>query len=248
LTNAAVKHELSLPVGGLVPLSTLDWPDHLAAVVFLKGCPWACPYCHNPDLQHGQGQPGGFERVLELLDRRRELLDGVVFSGGEPTRHPDLAVALGEVRALGFETGLHTGGAYPERLARLLEAGLVDWVGFDVKAPWGQYDRVTGRAGSGERARRSLELLVASGVDYELRTTVDPRLLDGAAIESLAGELAGSGALGACGRGPGASRGQLVLQRCLGDDPARTPVPGLDLGALAARLSAALHGQVLARA
>jgi len=126
------------------------------------------------------------------LHRRQGLLDGVVFSGGEPTVQADLLEAMREVRALGFKIGLHTGGAYPQHLAALLP--LVDWVGFDVKAPFADYPRVTGAAGSGERALISLQQVLASGVDHELRTTVHPALLTDTELVSLGRDLAARGA------------------------------------------------------
>ncbi|PKO61543.1 MAG: anaerobic ribonucleoside-triphosphate reductase activating protein, partial [Betaproteobacteria bacterium HGW-Betaproteobacteria-17] len=142
---------MTLHVGGLTPLSTTDWPGMLAAVVFCQGCPWRCGYCHNPDLIPARGDHEiPWEDVLAFLRRRRGLLDGVVFSGGEPTAQAGLLDAMREVRELGFKIGLHTGGMYPQRLAAVLP--LVDWVGLDVKAPFADYPRVTSVTGSGERA------------------------------------------------------------------------------------------------
>jgi pyruvate formate lyase activating enzyme len=182
----------ALRVGGLTPLSATDWPGMLAAVVFCQGCPWRCRYCHNPHLIPARGDSEvPWEDVLALLRRRQGLLDGVVFSGGEPTAQAGLAEAMREVRALGFRIGLHTGGAYPRRLAEVLP--LVDWVGFDAKAPFDTYAGITGIEGSGEPARDSLALLLASGVEHEVRTTVHPALLDEAAVLALADELAARG-------------------------------------------------------
>ena len=192
---------MSVPVGGMTPLSTVDWPDRLAAVLFLRGCPWRCAYCHNPDLQRRVGATHDWEGILGFLASRRGLLDGVVFSGGEPLLHPGLADALREARSLGFATALHTGGDRPEHLAALLGEGLVDWVGFDVKAPRADYDTLTGSPGSGDRAFRSLRTLVSSGVPYELRTTVWPRLHTLTTLLTLAREVAICGA------------GNLVLQQ-----------------------------------
>jgi len=184
---------MTLRVGGLTPLSTSDWPGMLAAVVFCQGCPWRCGYCHNPDLIPARGESEiPWDEVLAFLHRRQGLLDGVVFSGGEPTAQADLLEAMREVRALGFKIGLHTGGAYPQHLAALLP--LVDWVGFDVKAPFADYPRVTGAAGSGERALISLQQVLASGVDHELRTTVHPALLTDTELVSLGRDLAARGA------------------------------------------------------
>ena len=179
-------------VGGLTPLSTVDWPGELAAVLFAQGCPWNCAYCHNPHLLAAGGGSVPWTDVMTFLRSRVRLLDGVVFSGGEPTAQPALADAMREVSELGFRIGLHTGGPHPGRLAAVLP--LVDWVGFDVKAPFAHYERITHVPGSGQRALTSLRALVASGVDFEVRTTVHPDLLDGDDLERMSVELAEEGA------------------------------------------------------
>lgn len=181
-----------LRVGGLTPLSTTDWPGMLAAVVFCQGCPWRCGYCHNPGLIPARGDSEIlWEDVLAFLRRRQGLLDGVVFSGGEPTSQAGLAAAMREVRALGFRIGLHTGGMYAKRLAEVLP--WVDWVGMDAKAPFADYMLTTGVEGSGERAREGLQQLIASGVDHEIRTTVHPGLLSDSDIVAVGRDLAARG-------------------------------------------------------
>ena len=181
-----------LRVGGLTPLSTTDWPGMLAAVVFCQGCPWRCGYCHNPDLIPPRGENEiPWEEVMAFLRRRQGLLDGVVFSGGEPTLQAGLADAMREVRALGFKVGLHTGGMIPQRLAAVLP--LVDWVGMDVKAPFADYPRITGAAGSGVCAQAGLRHVLASGVEHEIRTTVHPALLTDADLGHVARDLAARG-------------------------------------------------------
>ncbi len=183
---------MTLRVGGLTPLSSTDWPGMLAAVVFCQGCPWRCGYCHNPDLIPPRGEHEiPWEEVLAFLRRRQGLLDGVVFSGGEPTLQSDLIGAMREVRALGFKIGLHTGGMYPARLAAVLP--LVDWVGMDVKASFADYPRTTGAEGSGGRAQVGLQHLLASGVKHEIRTTVHPDLLGDTELVRLGHELAARG-------------------------------------------------------
>jgi pyruvate formate lyase activating enzyme len=177
-----------LAVGGFSPLSTCDWPGELVATVFCQGCPFACRYCHNVDLiPPGSGVGPDFETILSLLKKRRGLLDGVVFSGGEPTLQKTLPEAVAAVRALGFRVGLHTAGPYPERLAQLLP--FTDWVGFDVKAPFADYAAITGVPESGERARASLVALAGSGVAFEVRTTVHPLLLSDADLICLDDDL-----------------------------------------------------------
>jgi len=182
----------SLRVGGVVPFSAVDWPGKLAAVVFLQGCPWRCGYCHNPHLQRGDAPDATPGVALDdFLDARTGLLDAVVFSGGEPTAQAALPDALREVDARGFAAGLHTAGAYPRRLEASL--GWTSWVGYDVKAPARRYAAVTRVPGSAAVAHASLRLVVASGVDYEVRTTVHPALLDDGALLRLGDELASLG-------------------------------------------------------
>jgi anaerobic ribonucleoside-triphosphate reductase activating protein len=176
-----------LNIGGFVPFSTTDYPDHLCAVVFCQGCPWRCSYCHNPHLQSRRAAAIQWDDVLRFLETRRGLLDAVVFSGGEPTMQHSLADSIAAVKALGFKAGLHTAGIYPHRLPVLLP--LLDWVGLDVKAPFNGYTAVTGVRGSGARAQQSLELVVASGLPYELRTTVDKTLLGETELAQLKAQL-----------------------------------------------------------
>jgi pyruvate formate lyase activating enzyme len=163
----------TLQIAGLARLSTCDWPGHLVATAFLQGCPLACGYCHNPGILDPR-VPGtlAWREVLELLGRRRGLLDGVVFSGGEPTRQPALADAMREVREFGFGVGLHTAGPYPRTFARVLP--LCDWIGLDIKAPKRLYGRVTGVASAGEKAFACLRMALEAGVALQVRTTVDP--------------------------------------------------------------------------
>lgn len=181
-----------LRIGGLSRLSTCDWPGQLVATVFCQGCPWDCPYCHNADLLSFEGETSQrWPDVLDFLGRRRGLLDGVVFSGGEPTAQPAVAEAIRTVRAMGFGVGLHTAGSYPDRLNRLL--AWLDWVGFDVKAPFDDYDRITGTPGSGGKARASLTRLLESGVACDVRTTVHPGLLNESDMDRLRADLSALG-------------------------------------------------------
>jgi pyruvate formate lyase activating enzyme len=182
----------ALRLGGLIRFSSTDFPGRLAAVLFLQGCPWHCGYCQNPHLLPMRGEHElDWDETLAWLGTRRGLLDAVVLSGGEPTAQPGLAAAIRSVRALGFEIGLHTGGAYPRRVAEVVRD--VDWVGFDIKAPSVDYALVTGMRSSGIAAFASLDLVQHSGVPLEVRTTVHPDVTPPAMLEALARELAGRG-------------------------------------------------------
>ncbi len=173
-----------LRVGGFEPLTTIDYPGELACVVFTQGCPWRCRYCHNHELI-APTQPTQFDwaQILDFLQRRKGLLDAVVFSGGEPLLQTHLLEAIDQVKALGYKVGLHTGGAYPKRFQRCL--ALVDWVGFDVKHLPEHYLEVTQTPGSAAKAWRSLELLLDSGVAHQLRLTRHPALMSEAQLTQL---------------------------------------------------------------
>ncbi|ELY22340.1 anaerobic ribonucleoside-triphosphate reductase activating protein [Vreelandella titanicae] len=181
-----------LPTAGLVPMTTLDYPDHLACVVFLQGCPLRCGYCHNPNMiPSRRGEPQEWQAIREFLSTRQGLLEAVVFSGGEPTLNAGLSDAVKEVKALGFKVGLHTAGPYPDRLTQLLPH--LDWVGLDVKGRGKEFDRICGRPGIWQLHARSLEALLDSGLNFECRTTIhwkDFQLTD---VERLALSLADCG-------------------------------------------------------
>lgn len=184
----------SLAIAGLVPLTTVDWPGHLAACVFLQGCPLACPYCQNATLidPHTPGT-STWDQILSFLGRRRGLLDGVVFTGGEATRQGGLLEACQQVRALGFRAALHTSGAYTSAFARVLPE--LSWVGLDVKALREDYPAQVGvpSAKIGESVYESLTLLLESGVPYEVRTTVYPGAPVSEHFEELITQLRAAG-------------------------------------------------------
>jgi pyruvate formate lyase activating enzyme len=165
-----------IQIAGMEPFSTVDWPDKIAVTLFLQGCPWQCEYCHNFDILDPK-VPGQipWSEVLELLEKRQGLIDGVVFSGGEPLMQPAIIEAAQTVKDLGFLVGLHTGGAYPKTLEKLIP--YLDWVGFDIKAPWEKYDQVTLRRNSAPAAQASLKLLLDQQIDLQTRTTFDKLLL-----------------------------------------------------------------------
>ncbi len=177
-----------LKIGGMTPLSTIDFPGRLATVLYTQGCPLRCRYCHNPELQaYGEATLIPWQKVFQWLLRRRGLLDGVVFSGGEPVTQPRLGEALAAIRQIGFETAIHTAGASPDHLVELLP--LLNWIGMDIKAPFDRYAVVTGVVHSGEKARASVAAILAHGVEHEFRTTVHPGLLSTEDLLSIARTL-----------------------------------------------------------
>lgn len=174
-SRLAVAEELA--IAGLVPLSTVDWPGKLVATAFLQGCPLACPYCQNEAILD-PNVPGqvSWNSVEELLAKRRGLLDGIVFTGGEALRQASVVDAARRVKESGFLVGLHTSGVYPRRLAEMMP--YVTWVGLDIKALPEDYSVQT-FAPSGLKAWEALSMIVErADVDatfsYEVRTTVYP--------------------------------------------------------------------------
>ena len=163
-------------VAGVVPFTSIDFPGCLATVVFFQGCPLRCPFCHNPELQIFPGPAGqSWEEVMDFLKGRVKRLDGVVFSGGEPLMSAEIVEKAKAVKAHGFKLAIHTSGVYPERLREMLP--FLDWVGLDIKAPWEKYDELCGRPDMVGQVQSSLKILVDSGIDFEARTTCDPRHL-----------------------------------------------------------------------
>ena len=181
----------ALLVGGVVSLSTVDYPDYISSVIFLQGCGWRCKYCHNQHLQPIElSHSLPWEDILELLRSRRGFVDAVVFSGGEPLIQEALPNAIMEVKSMGFMIGLHTAGAVPEMLAKV--APMTDWIGFDVKNDFKDYELITGVPNSGKTALESLKLLVALNVNFEVRITMY-KTLETSVIVDLLKELSSMG-------------------------------------------------------
>lgn len=183
----------SLRIAGLTPFTTIDFPGKMAAVVWCRGCALKCRYCQNDDLRSPKPHRSDMEwkDALRFFEKRRGMLEGVVFSGGEPTLQKSLPLAMQQVREMGYAVALHTAGTAPARLPDILPH--VDWVGFDVKAAFGEYDRITGAKGSGTRALESLRIVMESGVPFEVRTTVDPEIMTPVDIRRLARALSAMG-------------------------------------------------------
>lgn len=171
--------EVKITIGGIVSLTTIDYPGHLSAVIFCQGCPWACRYCHNKHLQTISQEEGlPFEEVLSLIDTRKNFIDAVVFSGGEPLIQDGLLDAIKLVKKRNLLIGLHTSGVLPERFAKIV--GFLDWVGFDVKAPFESYQKIIQLPyedkSVGYKVKESLDILLHARIDYEVRTSLDSSL------------------------------------------------------------------------
>ena len=162
---------------GLQKMTLLDFPGRVACTVFLNGCSFRCPWCHNYELAVESAEPVMEEdEFFAFLKKRVGLLEGVAVTGGEPCLSPELPAFLRKVREMGFLTKLDTNGAHPEMLEQILREGLADYVAMDIKNSPGKYLLTAGLAGNAEallgRIRRSISLIMELAPDYEFRTTV----------------------------------------------------------------------------
>ena len=163
-----------MKIYGLQKMTLLDFPGHVACTVFLGGCDFRCPYCHNYELADGTAPSlMDDDGLLRFLEKRRGLLDGVAFTGGEPCLHRSLPDLLSRVRGLGFLTKLDTNGMHPELLSRILQDRLADYVAMDIKNSPEKYAQTAAVSGPcPPQIHESIRLLLSGDTDYEFRTTV----------------------------------------------------------------------------
>ena len=183
-----------MKIGGLHKASLIEFPGKVSAVVFVQGCNFRCPFCYNPELV----EPGCFEPpipwedVAAFLGRRRRLLGGVTFTGGEPLLQEDLAERMAEVRSLGFAVKLDTNGSLPETLARLLKTGLLDAVAMDIKGAPARYGEIARVPVDVATVRESVRLVRKSAAWHEFRTTALKRFLSDEDAREIAALVSGA--------------------------------------------------------
>lgn len=183
-----------MKIHGLQKMTLLDFPGRVACTVFLGGCDFRCPFCHNFELIDGTAPPMMEEEAfLRFLQSRKGLIDGVAITGGEPCLHPDLPELIQKIRAAGYPVKLDTNGYHPEMLRRILQAGLVEYVAMDIKNCESKYALTCGmEAIDMERIRQSIALLMNGSADYEFRTTVVEELHDEADFEQIGSMIQGA--------------------------------------------------------
>ncbi len=176
-------------VGGVIPFTTIDFPNHISCVLFLQGCPWDCIYCHNRHLIDMKAEGDvSWDEVKEFLKTRVNLLEGIVFSGGEPLAQKGLKQAIEEIKEMGFFVALHTNGYHPDALENVIP--LISWIGLDVKAPFDNYSEKICANANGENVGKSLKIISQSGLPFEVRTTLDPRVVSKDDVLAIAKTLA----------------------------------------------------------
>ncbi len=176
-----------IKISGLQKLTLLDYPEHTACTLFVPGCNFRCPFCHNSELVSGAVDIYDESEIFAFLEKRRGVLEGVCVTGGEPTLYSDLDRLLGKIKELGYLVKLDTNGYAPDALERLYAQGLLDYVAMDIKNAPERYAETTGIADLDmSRIERSIATIKGSGVAYEFRTTVAAELFDGKSIEGAA--------------------------------------------------------------
>ena len=172
---------------GLQKMTLLDYPGKIACTVFLGGCNFRCPFCHNSELFMGKPEKlMEDEEFFKFLQSRKGLLDGVCVSGGEPTLYKDLPAFIARIKELGYLVKLDTNGSRPEVVKKLVEENLVDYIAMDVKNSPAMYAQTVGLETMDlAPIEESLRLLINGNVDYELRTTLVSQLHSAASIQDM---------------------------------------------------------------
>ena len=162
-----------MEISGLIKTSLIDYPEKIAAVIFTQGCNFQCGFCHNPDLIPIIGGKISEKDIFNYLDLRKEKLDGVVITGGEPSIQKNLEKFMTKIKDRGFLVKLDTNGSNPYGLQSLLDKKLIDYVAMDIKGPLEEYSKITSFLNNNV-IQKSIELLINGKVSYEFRTTVLP--------------------------------------------------------------------------
>lgn len=177
-----------MKIGGLQKCSLIDYPGKISAIVFTVGCNFHCPYCHNPELVNETETLIPTDEVLAFLTRRKNLLDAVTITGGEPTLHEDLIPFIRTLKEMGYLVKLDTNGTHPHIIEEVMRDTLVDYIAMDIKAPLHAYSRTVARPVDVAAIQKSITLLLNGTTPYEFRTTVVKSLLSPQDLHGI-GEL-----------------------------------------------------------
>lgn len=169
-------------------MSLIDYPGHIAAVVFTQGCPFRCPYCHNPELIEAKKGELSESYVLAEIASGMRVLEGVCITGGEPTMQVDLVDFIQKIKDLGLKVKLDTNGSNPEMVKKIIASGLVDYIAMDIKHVWAKYPDVIGTSNETilKNCKKTFEIIQSSGIDHEFRTTLFPGKHSNADIVEIA--------------------------------------------------------------
>ena len=186
-----------LNISGFLENSFVDWDGYITSVIFLPGCNFKCPFCHNPELincDKSNSNKINPSFVLDFLSGKKEWIDGLTVTGGEPTLHIDRLIPfLRRVKEIGIEIKIDTNGTNPTAIQKLIDLSLVGYFAMDVKAKLddSSYGESSGVAGFCDRIKESIKIIIDSGVNHEFRTTVVPSLVSDSDIYDIAKSVSG---------------------------------------------------------
>lgn len=162
-------------IAAYLPLSLCDYPGKIASAIFTQGCNFRCSWCHNQHLLPAESTTETVDPAWVLSEigkrRRKDQIEAIVVSGGEPTIHAGLLGFLAACKEFGLAVKLDTNGSNPSVVRECVQKRLVDFIAMDIKAPWEKYDRLTGVESDTAALRESVHLIAASGIDHQFRTT-----------------------------------------------------------------------------
>lgn len=178
-----MKESAVKPIYNITPFTLLDYPDKSACILWFAGCNMRCLYCYNPEIVLGKGTIS-YQKAITFLQSRQNLLDAVVFSGGECLLHKDIIALIDEVNKMGFLVKVDTNGSKPEVIQKLIEKGLIDYVALDFKAMPSTFENIT-QSNLFLPFEKSLHLLLNSDISFEVRTTVHSDLINEKELELM---------------------------------------------------------------
>lgn len=182
-------------IAGIERTSLVDWPGNICSVVFIAGCNFRCPFCHNPELVEKEEiekiEAMTENELITSIYERKRFIDGVCITGGEPLMSPGVIALMRKLKEKGFALKLDTNGSVPSLLKKVIDEGLVSYVAIDIKAQKERYAELSGSKIDVKLIEESIKILKSSGIDYELRTTVVRGLLDKEDIVSIGKWLSG---------------------------------------------------------
>lgn len=182
-----------MKIAGFQKVTLLDFPGLVACTVFIGGCNFRCPFCHNADVvEEKTGGEFPKEEIIAYLKKRRGVLDGVCITGGEPLLYPETLDFMREIKDLGFKIKLDTNGSVSTRLKEAVAAGLCDYVAMDIKNTLEKYPLTAGGSVNTEKIKESIAFLLSGAVSYEFRTTVVKELHTKDDILKISEEISGA--------------------------------------------------------
>jgi pyruvate formate lyase activating enzyme len=179
-------------IGGFQKTTLIDYPDRLSAIIWTNNCNFKCPFCYNKDLVFGNSESINKKDILDYLEIRKGLIEGLVISGGEPFLQNDLIDFIREVKEIGYLIKIDTNGTFPKKILELIDEKLVDYIAMDIKAPKSKYNKLSGVKIDISIIQESIDIIKNNCSEYEFRTTYIPKYLKKQDIIEIGKWLEGS--------------------------------------------------------